>query len=1107
MLDIVRGILLSILLLSSFRIEATHLMGGEITWECQGNGRYIFSMKLYRDCNGVPLNLPVLIRVHNHPTVSSIAMNLISQIDISPKCNGSGPTISCSGADGNDAGAVEEFIFRSNAVNLPGTPPAQGWVFTFDDCCRNAAISNLVISPNASGFSLRAIMYPYRGANANPCFDSSPVFTQVPAVIICAGNAFTYNHNAYDPDKDSLVYDFGQPLDWLNGSNWSVNNPPPLPFQQTYSVESPFPGITLNGSTPASLNKFTGEIAFTPRYLGNFVTVVSVRSYRCGELISEIFREIQVVVLQCGVNNAPQITAPFVNTATGLQTAFTDTVFAGDLVDFSMTVNDPEFLPIGLPQTVRILASGGQFGNGFTDPDAGCKNPPCATLSPAPPVQVNNNDSIRFRWQTTCNHVAVENDCFVPSSTHTFVLVFQDDYCPAPAYRIATITVVVVAQPVIPPPSLRCTEVLPNGDVKLTWLPPPDPENRFNSYHVFSATSPAGPFALIDSIFDINTLSYTHSGAAANNGTRYYYLKTRSGCEGRVYSQASDTIRSMYLEVSEGGSGQIDLEWNPISQPSLPSTQLPYLVYKQIEQGTFIESGNSNNTSFADFMQGCLQNIFYYVQIPDASGCYSRSNIDGGPFSNDLPPLMPDADSVSVRYTDNGILLAWPPSPSPDTRAYVVYRYENNQVVATDTVYGASSTTINIAGLNPGQGPLSFRVAAIDSCNNLSIPGRQHSTIHLIYSLSSCENKVELDWTPYEGWSPESYQIWMNRDGQGYILQGTSTGNNTIFNVLNLIPDSRYCFLVRAIGPGGQKSSTSHEICFDADVQILPAFNYNRKATVLQDGQTFTLCHFDNTPDLAFYRIDRALNPGGAFAPRVQLAIPAGTQEISYTDPAVNTSGQSYAYRFVLIDKCGNESLVSNEGRTILLRGNALDGFINRLNWNSYGEWDAGLDRYRVYRSLDGGQQYNILTETGLDTLYMDILADVPDSQFRFCYYVEAIEAEINQYGFRDTSVSNRICLDQKSTIYIPNTFRPRNPSANNQFKAKGLYEKQALNHEFIIYNRWGEQIFYTTDPQKAWDGNYQSQVVPDGVYVYRLRFRLPDGSKFDQKGAVLVLD
>jgi hypothetical protein len=115
-------------------------------------------------------------------------MNVVSQLDISPQCNGSGPTISCTGLNPNvnTPGAVQEYVFESNPIILPGVPPPQGWIFTYDFCCRNAAITNLV-TPDQHGMTLRATMYPYNGFGADPCFDSSPVFAERPAIVICAG--------------------------------------------------------------------------------------------------------------------------------------------------------------------------------------------------------------------------------------------------------------------------------------------------------------------------------------------------------------------------------------------------------------------------------------------------------------------------------------------------------------------------------------------------------------------------------------------------------------------------------------------------------------------------------------------------------------------------------------------------------------------------------------------------------------------------------------------------------------------------------------------------------------------------------------------------------
>ena len=50
-------IILLVVLLSFSNANASHLLGGEITWQCltsgPNQGEYIFTMKLYRDCDGI----------------------------------------------------------------------------------------------------------------------------------------------------------------------------------------------------------------------------------------------------------------------------------------------------------------------------------------------------------------------------------------------------------------------------------------------------------------------------------------------------------------------------------------------------------------------------------------------------------------------------------------------------------------------------------------------------------------------------------------------------------------------------------------------------------------------------------------------------------------------------------------------------------------------------------------------------------------------------------------------------------------------------------------------------------------------------------------------
>jgi gliding motility-associated-like protein len=73
--------------------------------------------------------------------------------------------------------------------------------------------------------------------------------------------------------------------------------------------------------------------------------------------------------------------------------------------------------------------------------------------------------------------------------------------------------------------------------------------------------------------------------------------------------------------------------------------------------------------------------------------------------------------------------------------------------------------------------------------------------------------------------------------------------------------------------------------------------------------------------------------------------------------------------------------------------------------------------------------------------------------------------------------------------IFIPNTFTPDADEFNGDFNAK--FALEVLEWEFKIYDRWGELVFVTTDPQDAWDGVYLSQfgLVQNGTYAYVLRY------------------
>jgi len=77
-----------------FQADASHLLGGEIIWQCKNNGKYQFTLVLYRDCGGIPISTTPQILANNAGV--AITCNYISTTDVVPACyNG---TTQCAGA-------------------------------------------------------------------------------------------------------------------------------------------------------------------------------------------------------------------------------------------------------------------------------------------------------------------------------------------------------------------------------------------------------------------------------------------------------------------------------------------------------------------------------------------------------------------------------------------------------------------------------------------------------------------------------------------------------------------------------------------------------------------------------------------------------------------------------------------------------------------------------------------------------------------------------------------------------------------------------------------------------------------------------------------------
>jgi gliding motility-associated-like protein len=87
--------------------------------------------------------------------------------------------------------------------------------------------------------------------------------------------------------------------------------------------------------------------------------------------------------------------------------------------------------------------------------------------------------------------------------------------------------------------------------------------------------------------------------------------------------------------------------------------------------------------------------------------------------------------------------------------------------------------------------------------------------------------------------------------------------------------------------------------------------------------------------------------------------------------------------------------------------------------------------------------------------------------------------------------------------IFVPNAFSPNGDFQNDILYVRG---RPAYQIEFRVFNRWGENVFYSNDITKGWDGTYKGEKLPPDVYDYYLIVVCLDGVKKQIQGNVTLL-
>lgn len=94
-----------------------------------------------------------------------------------------------------------------------------------------------------------------------------------------------------------------------------------------------------------------------------------------------------------------------------------------------------------------------------------------------------------------------------------------------------------------------------------------------------------------------------------------------------------------------------------------------------------------------------------------------------------------------------------------------------------------------------------------------------------------------------------------------------------------------------------------------------------------------------------------------------------------------------------------------------------------------------------------------------------------------------------NEFGCSDT-YQTQISVREPILIYVPNTFTPGGGDLNEIFLPIIASGVDRYNYSLVIFNRWGEVMFESRNPDIGWNGSYGSKLCPSGTYIWQIEFQ-----------------
>ena len=555
------------------------------------------------------------------------------------------------------------------------------------------------------------------------------------------------------------------------------------------------------------------------------------------------------------------------------------------------------------------------------------------------------------------------------------------------------------------------------------------------------------------------------------------------------------------------GQDDVKLEWNTDDK------DISYNIYRKLfaenEFKLIMHTADNTVNEYVDLrISSCL--VQYKIEAV-REDCNSMGNTVEIAKSDNEQPQIPFFKGIDVDLQTQIPVIKWQPSLSNDTWGYVICQVvQDGTKQPLDTVYGGNAQSYTCTSCSAKDYNY-ITLCAFDSCLQTSPLTDTYRNVVLKAQRNGCSDPVLLEWNDFtENGDIHPYDIYMSIDDNDFNqIQIGYTSLSYQYDI-PVTGDRVRFYVATSQNDESGIHFTSNVIEFAISGQDTLDYIYLENASVSEDNTTVTLeVDLDGEKQVKEYELWRSID-GSGFE-KIRTWGYTGASYFVLEDKAeLPVSEHLYTYYVSAPDVCSSGLYSkSNTVSPMRLKIDATDNSKIKIVWNMFTPASWRVQQYELYRFSEGDIDDAELVAYTSSTSYTDNSENFVSNTDRVFYYVKA--SNDNQAGNQQrnyTALSSTSSAKFETLLYIPTAFAPKETSniRNTLFKPECHFIKNGT-YSMKIYNRKGQLLFETNNPDEGWDGTYKDEFCPVGNYVYKIKFVDSDGMEQNKGGVFLLYD